>query len=234
MGRKIIRILSYVYMPILFMIVGYGILYIAIAPEIDVLRAAVSMVIDKEIPDINPTLAASYNSTEQAETLTEQTIISPTEIPKQVSIEEIEFPDVGTHFGRLTCERIGLDAPVYWGDSKAILKEGIGQFVGSFLPGFERSILLSGHNTTFFKSLQYLEAGDIIVCQTNYGIYEYQAMKLEVMKAEDAKHQLDDMLSVDSEELIMYTCYPFDQMIGNSADRLFVFGSKISGTRVEW
>jgi sortase A len=41
------------------------------------------------------------------------------------------------------------------------------------------------------------------------------------------------MLSYQQEKLIIYTCYPFETLVGTKQERLFVFADKISGPTVE-
>lgn len=248
MKHRTIRIMAYVFMPLFFVLLGYALIYIVATPELEFLQTVVNIEIADEMPDFNQDLRTIYDPIIMKEPNTQQTdriqgqndnmnLFSDRAealIPENtVDMKEVQFPDLGTHFARLTCERIGLDAPIYWGDTKEILSEGLGQFIGSFLPGFNRSILISGHNSTFFKPLQFLEVGDIIISQTNYGKYEYEVIEIVVMKAEEAENLMDEMLSYQEEKLIMYTCYPFEALLGNKQERLFVYADKISGPAVK-
>ena len=244
MKHKIIRAMAYLYMPFLFMVLGYFIIYIAAIPVFTMLQATASMVIAKAAPDFNQELKSIYNPIDNQEVIAPQQqdmiLESMTAYPgkvsnaeKLVSIEDIMFPDNGTLFANLSCERIKLDAPVYWGDTNEILRAGVGQFMGSFLPGLNRSILLSGHNTTYFKPIKDMEVDDVIIFQTNYGVFEYQVTEIKVIPSSDAKDMLDEMLSYKVEKLIMYTCYPFETLVGTKQDRLFIFADKISGPTVE-
>lgn len=260
MKNKIIRIMAYVYMPFLFMLLGYALIYIAAAPGVRMLDAAGEMVLSKEIPNFNQQLKSIYRPYQNTETIAIQqgngnNDSSSTDNLQDASTENsasedattayiaspnysipvsiIQFPEQGTHFAQLSCESIGLDAPVFWGDTNEILRAGVGQFMGSFLPGFDRSILLSAHNTTFFKPLKLINEGDVVTLRTNYGAFSYEVKKVEVIPASEAKQMLDDMLSYDEEKLIMYTCYPFETLVGTKTDRLFVFADKISGPTVK-
>jgi sortase A len=154
-------------------------------------------------------------------------------LSETVKITDIDFPDLGSQYAMLTCEQIQLEVPVYWGDTKGILEVGVGQYIGSFLPGFERSILISGHNNSYFKPLQFIETGDVLVCDTSYGQYKYKVSTVTVMKAREAAASLDGMLSFKKEKMILYTCYPFDLLPVNKENRLFVFAEKISGPEVQ-
>jgi len=247
MKKKVIKLMAYVYMPLIFTILGYIIIYIAAAPMLTMLQATGSMVIAKEIPDFNQDLKSIYNPTASQEIVALQQVIvedvnqeietvnisEEVKVDNVISIKDIQFPDHGTHFANLSCERIKLDAPIYWGDTNEVLKAGVGQYMGSFLPGFCKTILLSGHNTTYFKPLQFIEVGDVIIYNTNYGDFEYMVADVQVIHSSDAKNMQEEMLSYKQEKLIMYTCYPFETLVGTKQERLFVFADKISGPSIE-
>ncbi len=246
MKKKFFRRMAYLIMPFLFMILGYGIIFVMVLPKIDLMRIAVSMVLTREDTNPEPELKTIYQpelSKEKKlpvtgdgramETMRTQEERKEAARAEVFSIGELQFPEPGTHYAMLSCDRIQLEVPVYWGDTKEILHAGVGQFAGSFLPGFGRSILLSGHNTTFFKPLEQAEAGDIIICRTNYGEFRYLVEEILIMTAEEAQNQLDEMLSHREETLIMYTCYPFGPFAGNKDKRLFVYADKIEGPTVE-
>ena len=71
----------------------------------------------------------------------------------------------------------------------------------------------------------------MVTIKTSYGVYEYQVTGSRVA------HHLDDTaydLMQDKEQLIMYTCYPFEMLVGiTKQERLFVYADKISGPVVE-
>ncbi len=221
---KIIKseLMAYLYMPLIFAVCGYMICFLLLTPVLDMLQAMGGMMIADEIPDFNQSLNSIYDP-EAAEKNREEA----------VSIKDITIPAYGTLYAHISCEKIGLDAPVYWGDNNEILKAGVGQYIGSFMPGFEKTILLSGHNTTDFKCLQNIELGDIITVTTNYGIYEYEVEDIQVIHMDTAEAEIGDILGQDKEQLITYTCYPFEKMVGRKVDRYFIFSKKLSGPVVE-
>lgn len=213
--------MAYIYMPLIFTVMGYLLAFITLQPILEMLQAVGSMVIAKEEPDFDRGLVSIYDP---EVTVVEKDI---------VYMKDIVFPEYETCYGNVSCERIGLDAPVYWGDTKAILKVGAGNYMGSFMPGFGRPILLSAHNTTYFRPFKDIIEGDVILYKTNYGTFEYKVTKTEVINAVVAEGMMDDILSGQEEQLIMYTCYPFQTLVGGNKDRLFVFAEKISGPTVE-
>lgn len=214
-------------MPLIFTIFGYLICFLALSPIFDMLQVIGDVVIADEIPDFNQNLNSIYDPELAAKLKEEQTDNAT------VPISQIEMPTYGSQYANVTCDKIGLDASVYWGDSNEILKAGAGQYIGSFMPGFGKTILLSGHNTTVFKCLQNIAVGDTITYSTNYGTFEYQVENIEVIHMNDAETRMRETLGQDKEELIMYTCYPFEKMVGRKVNRYFIFSKKISGPVVE-
>lgn len=228
MINKFRRLMAYIYMPLIFTLLGYSVAYFALAPVLEMLQAVGSMVVSTEVPDFNSELTSIYdpsNKIEEVETNKEQNQ-NKEDI---ILLGQIDFPDYETQYAKLTCKKIGLNAPVYWGDSNAVLKAGVGQYMGSFMPGFGKSILLSGHNTTYFSPLKNIAVGDIVTYDTNYGKFRYKVKKVKVLDENVAANMRDEMLSYNTEKLIMYTCYPFKTLAGRKTDRYFIFADKISG-----
>lgn len=247
MKHKLVKILAYIYVPFLFAVLGYSIIYIIAAPNIRMLATTFSMALGEDTPYDKLELKTIYKADAvyrdnpphddldqpvideiQSDSNVAQDIVED----DTVNIKEIEYPKLGEHYAMLTCERIQLEVPVYWGDTKKILNAGVGQYMGSFLPGFDRSILLSAHNTTYFKPIEQIQIGDIVIYDTNYGEFKYIVDEVSIMNVEDAENMLEHMLILPEEKLIMYTCYPFQTFTGNKEKRMFVFADKLTGPRV--
>ena len=60
-------------------------------------------------------------------------------------------------------------------------------------------------------------------------MYQYQVSRTDVKDHNDSTAY--DLLQ-EKEELVMYTCYPFETMVGTKTDRFFVYCEKISGPTV--
>lgn len=211
--------MAYVYMPLIFVLFGFVLFYIATAPVINLVYNVGSMVIARDIPDFDTSLENIYVVSEQEEVRQDETVYA----------SEVTWPTVGQQYGELSCERIQLKTPVYFGDSNDILRVGTGQYSGSFIPGYNRVIMLCSHNTTFFKPLQFVEVGDVFDFRTNYGDYQYEVTGTRIADHEDATAY---DLTKQEEELIMYTCYPFETLATVKTDRLFVYAKRISGPTV--
>lgn len=148
--------------------------------------------------------------------------------PEYVDGREIVSPDIGMQYGVFEIKSLGVKANLYFGDSAEVLKYGVGQFTGSFMPGNGRPILVAAHNNTYFHLLGDLKEGDIVTITTNYGVYEYEVSGYNLTTNKD-KNAYD--LSKKEEELIMYTCYPFN-MLGLTSQRYFVYATKKSGPTI--
>lgn len=221
---KLKKLPAYFIVPVIFTVLGYGVLRVALTPVWDLGMAYASLVIADDAPNFYPELNSIYNP-EAEKTPAKKNIIS---------IEDIDLPGKGDHYGNLVCERIGLDSPVYRGDTNSILRSGAGHSQSSFFPGFGRVIIICAHNTTFFKPLQNIEEGDIITFDTNYETYKYNVTSVKVMHENDLGKKMDDMLLEEKETLMLYTCYPFHAISGRKTKRLVVLGERIEGADVKW
>lgn len=219
-NKRLRQIMAYIYMPLFFTLIGYGIIILSVLPFIGTVSTVGSIITSDGVPDFSTDLNILYDEDKAKEAAVTNT--------DSVELEEITMPYYGTQYGVISCSRISLNAPLFFGDNATILRNGIGQYIGSSIPGFNMPILLCGHNTTFCLPLSYIEAGDIITIETNYGTYEYKVSHTEV-------HHMNDSsaynLSANREQLIIYTCYPFN-IVGNKVNRLFVYADKISGPDV--
>ena len=86
-------------------------------------------------------------------TSNEETISTPLTAPTQT----LNKPTYGEIYAHITCERIGLDKDIYYGDEEAILRKRLGQYSNSHLFGEGNTILIAGHNGTHFKAIHKIE-----------------------------------------------------------------------------
>lgn len=147
---------------------------------------------------------------------------------EKLNAEEITWPSLGEQYGIIRSENAGLEENLCYGDDELTLKKNIGQYENSGFPGMGQPILLAGHNGTIFKQLKYVEIGDIVEIETSYGLYHYEVVNTEIVNVEKWDVSLLDR---DEELLMMYTCYPFDQL--NVPDRYFVYARFLDGPQVE-
>ena len=139
--------------------------------------------------------------------------------------ENLDPPGEGELYGELIIESAGIHVDIYFGDSPTELRKGVGTYSAAGLPGEGGTILMAAHNNTFFHTLGEAKPGDSIQINTNYGRYVYEMTDSRV--AEDTDPTAYDFNAVE-ENLILYTCYPFDRL-GFTSQRYFVYAKYISG-----
>lgn len=145
-----------------------------------------------------------------------------------VDASDVEFPSVDKQFGELKIKDRNVNTKLFFGDGSIPLQNGVGVYAGSFIPGYGKTILVAGHNNTFFNGLKNVKNGDIISIATSYGNYKYKIRDTKILNA-DSKKAYD--LNKKEENLILYTCYPFDTL-GLTEKRFFVYADKISGPKI--
>jgi sortase A len=157
----------------------------------------------------------------------------PEEYVLMIPISEIEMPNLGDQYGRITISGTNVDAPVFWGDDYPVLNRGVGthhrSVPGAWLPGFGRTVMLAGHRNTDFLDLFSAEIGEFITIETHYGTFVYEIVDIAVFHMSDTD-SFD--FTKEYENIIVYTCYPRD-FVGRATNRLFVYGILVSGTQVD-
>ncbi len=151
-------------------------------------------------------------------------------IEDYIPASKITYPTNGTKYAQITITDSETEyvIPLYFGDNSSILRKGAGHYRGSKFPGEGSTVLVSGHNNTFFNCLKYVKVGDTIKLETNYGTYLYEVTETAVKKSTDSTAY---DLRADEESLVLYTCYPFNQL-GLTPDRFFVYAKFVSGPTV--
>ena len=152
-----------------------------------------------------------------------------TDSNKKLPISEIQYPKTGEQFGELIIEDCSIDNNLFFGDGNVALRNGVGIYNGSFIPGYGKTILVAGHNNTYFNGLKNAKAGQTVTIKTSYGNYTYEITDTAVKKATDTSAY---DLSANEENLIMYTCYPFDEL-GLTDQRFFVYAKYVSGPQID-
>ncbi|MEE0060593.1 MAG: class D sortase [Acutalibacteraceae bacterium] len=142
-----------------------------------------------------------------------------------IDIDDIQYPKYGEHFAELIIDDCGVSTKLFMGDGDISLRNGAGTYYGSFIPGYGGTILVAGHNSTVFNGLKNAQVGQLVKIKTSYGNYTYEITNTAVKRNND-RTAFD--LSADEENLIMYTCYPFDEL-GLTNQRYFVYAKFVSG-----
>ncbi len=217
------RLMAYICVPLVFTLLGYSVIYAVGSPLFSPFLSILQMISLKQPLDFqNDNLDSIFS-----EGMTQPTP-DKTDDGEVLKASGITFPTFGTHYGELRIDGTSVKAPLYFGDSKVILKKGVGQYNGSFYPGCGGTIIIGGHNNTFFHNLDEAVVGKIVVLETNYGTYTYEVTETAVKKATD-KTAYD--LKATQENLVLYTCYPFDTL-GLTPDRYYVYAKYVSGPKI--
>ncbi|MBV1709215.1 MAG: sortase, partial [Erysipelothrix sp.] len=87
--------------------------------------------------------------------------------------------------------------------------------------------LIAGHSWTVLNAVQHAKPDDVIEVKTNYGLYVYQIF--DIVLAEDDFDSYVDLKQTDEDILVVYTCYPFQRMVGRLSIRYFIYARRISG-----
>ena len=85
--------------------------------------------------------------------------------------------------------------------------------------------MAAGHTGTFFHELGSVQPGMELRITTYYGEYVYEVTEAAVHEATDETAY--DFSRTD-ENVILYTCYPFDSL-GYTPFRFFVYADYVSG-----
>ena len=109
---------------------------------------------------------------------------------------------------RIQIPAVGVDSPIFQGDDWEQLKKGVGQHIGSTLPGTEGNLVLSAHNDIYgeiFRHLDKLSPGDEIVVSTERQSYTYVIRKIQVVDPTDVWV----MAPTDYASTTLISCYPY-------------------------
>lgn len=152
--------------------------------------------------------------------------------PKQGIVDgsQIALPKVGTAYGEISCPRIEFLSPLYYGDDDETFEKGGGQYMLSGMPGQGKPILVGGHDVSYFAPLEKVKKGDVFRLKTSYGSFRYRVSSIRVSAVDRWNPKV---LKQNEEQLILYTCYPFESILGARDQRLFVTCDKISGPEIK-
>lgn len=123
------------------------------------------------------------------------------------------------------------DIPVYFGDSKAILKKGAGMWFNSRFCGQKGKTVLSAHVTSHFYEIEDTTVGTQVHVSASYGDYVYEVTDIVIFKYTDNSVISPDKTE-DEDTLVMYTCYPRKNGYRFKTERMALICKKVSGE--EW
>ena len=213
--NKFFRGPTAIVLPLAFLVISYLLIYFVFSPVIDIAVSVFKM-------------ATTEN--ELSEKVTD-TFKGSNLLSGVVNAADIDFPQFSQCFGSVQIESLGIDLPLIFGDSDALLKKGLCQYQGSSFCGTGSTVLIGGHNSTFLYNLKNIKVGDKIKITTNYGVYVYEVTETAVKKNND---ETAYNLNAENENLVLYTCHYASENFGVSANRFFVYGCFFSGPVVKF
>ena len=220
-GRK-----SFVILPIIFCLGIFLVLFAALAPTAGPFVSAAGMVFSDYENDYSTEYKNIFVPVKENETVE---TVTNAEGEAEVKSEVVEYPNYGNQFGDISIPDCGIECPLFMGDGDVALNNGVGIYYGSFVPGYGGTTLIAGHNNTYFNGLKNAAPGQEITIRTSYGNYKYTIRDTAVKEALDTTAY---DLSADYENLVLYTCYPFDE-IGLTSKRFFVYADLTEGVSIE-
>jgi sortase A len=119
---------------------------------------------------------------------------------------------------RVEIPAIGVDKPIVQGDDWEELKKGVGQHIGSALPGSPGNLVLSAHNDIYgeiFRNLDRLEPGDEIIVSTERRSFRYVVREIDIVEPTDVWV----MAPTEYAAATLVSCYPY--LVNNK--RIVVF-----------
>jgi sortase A len=108
---------------------------------------------------------------------------------------------------RLIIPRLGLDTPVYEGDTLDVIDHGPGHFPGTALPGRIGNVTIAGHrvtNTRPFRNLDQLQPGDTATFEVASGSYTYTFTHHEIVTPD----RVDITFQTAEYRATLFACHP--------------------------
>lgn len=146
-----------------------------------------------------------------------------------IPASSINRPAFGDYMCNIVIESVGINVPLYYGDSDSILAKGAGQYANGMIPGFPGLTMIAAHNQPGqFGELGNISIGDKVNLNMSYGDYTYVVTDAKVVEATD-RTAYD--LGVQEDKLIIYTCYPMYYRYSTS-QRYFVYCDRVEGNDI--
>lgn len=134
------------------------------------------------------------------------------------------YPNFAEQYATLKINKIGVNAPIYFGATDEIIQKGVGHDSGSYFAGENGTIIMCEHDyLNNFKRLGELKNGDSIEIKTDYGDFYYEVYDEQVV----LETETDKLPIQKGEEILMlYTCYPVKDM-EKTPYRYVVYAKKV-------
>lgn len=137
--------------------------------------------------------------------------------------------DIGKVIGKIRVEGLTDDMPIIEGDSLDLaMAHGVGHIQSTPQVGSNTGQpAFSGHRETFFKALQNVKNGDVVVVSMPYGTYRYKITHHIITgSGQKAANKIYSTAGIKTERIVLITCYPFSPL-SNPSKRIAFYGDLI-------
>lgn len=128
---------------------------------------------------------------------------------KNTEIKKDEY-QIGDVIGVLNIPKIDLEVAIKRGIENEILKDSVGHFENTAMPGEYGNFSVAGHraytNNKFFSNLDELEVGDELNVLSNNENHEYKVKSIEVVTPD--KVEVVNSTDKSKKEITLVTCTP--------------------------
>jgi sortase A len=141
-------------------------------------------------------------------------------VPSSPPLPQVLYPvrpAEGDPVGTLVIPALGQTLPIVEGTGNDELKQGVGHYAQSVLPGEPDNCVLSAHRDTHFSGLEALKVGDRLIVQTSAGTFTYEISNIRIVDKDDRTV----IVPTDHAVLTLSTCYPFNY-VGSAPDRYII------------
>lgn len=220
---------NFIILPIIFSLIIIGLCCLIVVPPMQTFIDLSSMFFSDAEKDFSTEYTSIFVPVAEEPEVSQPEASTVVQEPKTVALSSITYPKIGEQFGELIIEDCQIHAKLFFGDGNVELNNGVGIYPGSFIPGYGKTMLMAGHNNTYFNGLKYAKVGQKVKIRTSYGNYYYEITDVKVKNHKDTSAY---DLAATTENLIMYTCYPFDEL-GLTPNRCFVYAKFVSGPVID-
>jgi sortase A len=126
----------------------------------------------------------------------------------------------------LNVPKIHLEVPVFDGTDDLILNRGVGRIAGTALIGAEGNLGIAGHRDGFFRGLEDVTSGDVIILARPGHTDFYVIDAIQVVD----QANVSVLKSTPAPSLTLVTCFPF-YYIGSAPQRYIVRASLRSSSQ---
>ncbi len=155
----------------------------------------------------------------------------------ELTNEEALQSHVNQKFGTIYIPDVDLDVDLIQSasdndaDMQVTMHDTVGHEPGSYLPGEGKQIVLTGHREEDFAALADVTEGDDVFVTVGDNVYLYEIYETKIVDPMDPEGINYVRGETDTEELVMYTCYPFEKFTPVT-DRFVVRAKRVSTLKI--